>query len=62
MARDGVDRLDFGRGDDDYKRAWTSERTPHIGVLWVGVARRPLLIARHLAGDLKRRMAGFESL
>lgn len=54
MATDGIDRLDFGRGDDPYKCAWTTNRTAHIGVLWTSIARRPLLVARHLAGALRR--------
>lgn len=55
IERDGITALDFGRGDDAYKRAWASERVQHIGVLWVDVTRRPFLLARHLAGDLARR-------
>jgi hypothetical protein len=54
MARDRIDTLDFGHGDDPYKRAWVGQRTPHIGVLWANPIRRPLLVGRHwLAG--KRR-------
>ncbi len=54
MENDRIATLDFGRGDDPYKRAWTTNRTPHIGILWTSIARRPLLVARHLAGSLSR--------
>jgi len=55
MERDRITALDFGRGDDDYKRAWTRHRTPHVGVLWTSIARRPALAARHMLGTLLRR-------
>ncbi len=42
--------LDFGRGDDPYKRGWTSNRTPHTGIRSVSLARRPFTVARHLLG------------
>jgi len=50
MEGGGIDRLDFGRGDDPYKRGWTRNRTPHIGVRSVSLARRPFTVARHLLG------------
>ena len=49
-----IERLDFGRGDDPYKRGWTTRRTPHIGVRSVSLARRPLTVARHLLGAAVR--------
>ena len=58
LERDAVTSLDFGRGDDPYKRAWTTRRTPHIGILWTSIVRRPVLAARHLAGELLRRRRG----
>jgi hypothetical protein len=61
MERDQIDRLDFGRGDDPYKRGWATHRTPHIGVQSVRVARRPMLIARHLIGAAVRKLRGTES-
>ena len=61
MARDDIASLDFGRGDDLYKRGWTTNRTPHIGVLSVSIRRRPMLVARHFLGALARRLRGGES-
>lgn len=58
IERDGISSLDFGRGDDPYKRAWTRHRTPHIGILWTSVARRPALAVRHVLGGLLRRRRG----
>jgi hypothetical protein len=58
MEHGRIDSIDFGRGDDPYKRAWTSSRAAHIGVLSVDVKRRPLLVARHLAGAALRRLKG----
>jgi CelD/BcsL family acetyltransferase involved in cellulose biosynthesis len=61
MERDQIDRLDFGRGDDPYKRGWATRRTPHIGVQSVRVARRPMLVARHLIGAAVRTLRGTDS-
>ena len=55
MERDRITALDFGRGDDPYKRSWTTRRTPHIGVLWTSLVRRPIMAGRHLLGELFRR-------
>jgi len=61
MELDHISRLDFGRGDDPYKRGWATRRTPHIGVQSVRVAKRPMLIVRHLAGAAVRKLRGPES-
>jgi hypothetical protein len=55
MEQDRITALDFGRGDDSYKQIWTTRRSPHIGVLWTSLGRRPLTVARHLLGALLRR-------
>jgi CelD/BcsL family acetyltransferase involved in cellulose biosynthesis len=51
---DGITRLDFGRGDDPYKRAWTTRRTQHIGVVSASLWQRPVVVARHWAGAARR--------
>jgi CelD/BcsL family acetyltransferase involved in cellulose biosynthesis len=61
MEQDQIDRLDFGRGDDPYKRGWATHRTPHIGVQSIRVARRPILVARHLIGAAVRKLQGTDS-
>ena len=61
MQQDRIDRLDFGRGDDPYKRGWTTRRTPHIGVQSVRLARRPMLVARHVLGVAARKLRGGDS-
>lgn len=55
---DRVRLLDFGRGDDPYKRLWVTQRRQRIGVLVVD-ARHPAGLAallRHAAGSLRRRL------
>jgi len=61
MENDGIAALDFGRGDDPYKRGWATNRTAHIGVLSVSIARRPALIARHFLGAAARKIRGGET-
>ena len=61
MDGGNVSVLDFGRGDDGYKRVWAGNRTQHTGVMSVSAARRPLLIARHFAGRGMRRLRGGDS-
>ncbi len=55
MERDNIAKIDFGRGDDAYKRSWSTNRTAHIGVLSVDIRRRPILVARHWIGAFARR-------
>jgi CelD/BcsL family acetyltransferase involved in cellulose biosynthesis len=55
IERDKIAALDFGRGDDTYKRAWTTHRTPHIGVLWTSIRRRPAMVLRHEIGNFRNR-------
>jgi CelD/BcsL family acetyltransferase involved in cellulose biosynthesis len=58
MTGESVARLDFGRGDDPYKRSWTSRRTQHIGIRSVNLVRRPITVARHLLGAAIRSVRG----
>lgn len=58
IEAEGITSLDFGRGDDPYKRAWAGERRMRIGV----VAANPLMSAglyalvRHDAGRVIRKL------
>jgi CelD/BcsL family acetyltransferase involved in cellulose biosynthesis len=56
MTDGAVTRLDFGRGDDGYKRVWAGRRALHIGVMSVDILRRPMLLARHVLGRAARRL------
>ncbi|MDB5397013.1 MAG: hypothetical protein JWM91_4519 [Rhodospirillales bacterium] len=58
MEGEGIASIDFGRGDDAYKRAWATNRTAHVGVLSIDIKRRPMLVARHLVGTALRRLRG----
>ncbi len=60
---DGVTELDFGRGDDLYKRGWASLRRPRIGLLgldplsWTGGR----MLISHDAGTLVRKARRFSA-
>lgn len=56
IEQDRIARLDFGRGDDGYKRAWAGSRTQHVGILSADLLRRPFLVARHRLGALTRHL------
>jgi hypothetical protein len=60
LENEHVSELDFGRGDDDYKKDWTRARRQRIGFLLadprsiVGAGA----ILRHAAGAVRRRYLG----
>jgi Acetyltransferase (GNAT) domain len=56
---DGVREVDFGSGDDDYKRDWMSHRRERLGLVAFHV-RRPAGLwaaARHVGGRRLRRVS-----
>jgi len=58
IETEDVCELDFGRGDDPYKQAWTGQRRQRIGVLGLDVATGQGLatMARHDLGRIARRL------
>jgi hypothetical protein len=57
LDREHVAEIDFGRGDDGYKKDWASQRRQRMGVLLVN-PRLPsgaLALLRHAAGQFRRR-------
>ncbi len=59
MFEDKVTELDFGRGDDAYKRLWASKRRQRSGVLLINPRRLKGLavLARHLAGRARQLLS-----
>ncbi len=55
-----VDLLDFGRGDDPYKAAWTTRREQRIGLMLANPLQPAgaLAIGRHMLGRMRRKVTG----
>jgi CelD/BcsL family acetyltransferase involved in cellulose biosynthesis len=58
LEADRVEELDFGRGDDDYKRLWVSMRRQRIGVILADPMHPTGLVAlaRHVVSGLRRSL------
>lgn len=59
IEADGIEALDFGRGDDPYKRMWATHRRQRIGLVAATPWRAAGLFAilRQAAGAAARRLA-----
>jgi hypothetical protein len=53
---DQVAEIDFGRGDDDYKKLWMPRRRQRVGVILANMLtpQGAVTIARHLAGRARQ--------
>ena len=58
LEQETITRLDFGRGDDLYKKDWTTTRQQRIGVMIANPLRAAGLaeILRHWAGQARRTL------
>ncbi|MDR3531910.1 MAG: GNAT family N-acetyltransferase [Rhodopila sp.] len=58
LEDDGVTELDFGRGDDPYKRQWVGKRRQRIGLIIANPFRPSGLrrILTHLAGRARQKL------
>ena len=56
LEQENVTALDFGRGDDPYKKDWVATRRQRVGLLLINPwrPRGALALARHTAGRLRK--------
>jgi hypothetical protein len=64
LEHEHVTELDFGRGDDDYKRGWVAERRQRVGLLLINPWRPhgALALARHALGRMRRIVHAVEEV
>ena len=64
LDQEHISVIDFGRGDDAYKRDWAAERRQRIGLLLIAPWRPSglLALARHDLGALRWRMRSTQPL
>ena len=62
IDQDGITALDFGRGDDPYKRLWVEQRAQRIGIVLANprTINGLIIILRHAVGGLRRRIRGLQ--
>ena len=63
IEQDGITALDFGRGDDPYKRLWVEHREQRIGIVLANPRKINglVMILRHAVGGVLRRLKRAQS-
>jgi CelD/BcsL family acetyltransferase involved in cellulose biosynthesis len=60
LDQEHVEQIDFGRGDDPYKRLWAGQRRQRIGVVLANPrhARGLAFLGRHALGRVRQAFSG----